>query len=339
MAWTGKRQNWNELSEASMDHEDFIIPDVISSSTTLLYGESKVGKSYLVCSLIAAMATEGKFLDHPIETRPWKIAILGTDDNAGIEYQKRINTVLPDGMVPEIEAFQLPIMRTMEMWRDLYEVIINDGFNFIVLDNITQAINGDINSQRDVNEFFDGVRLFVHYGIPVLIIGHSSEKTGPGGKSTNPFGSSAVTQNVRHRIFAYKQNGYIFLQFKGNHISEEFRMKIRPEAGARFTVVEKKTLEEINARNAEKKAEREAKKVEDQQKKQERSKATLDRNEQIIQHVVDNCQGMKAAAVAKSIAEKFGGSVSTYTSNLSAGRSFASQLKTDGSGGWTRTEA
>jgi RecA-family ATPase len=340
--WTGEEFDWDDMISAADSEEDFIVDGIVSSATTLLYGESKTGKSYLVCALIAAMVTEGKFLDREIDPRDWKVAVLGTDDRAEKEYGKRIRTVLPEGMRPPVKTFRLPVMRGIDKWRSIHKRVLDQGYNFVVVDSLTQAINGTINSDETIREFFDGVRLFVNSGIPVLVVAHSSEKTGMNGKSDLPLGSSTITQSVRHRVYAYRQAGKVFLKFKGNHIEEEFRITLAPGAGARFTVLEEKSLTVLAEENAAKKAEREARKQEQEQTREKakatRSTATLDRNAQIVEYVIADCQGMKAATVAKKLSEKFGGAVSTYTTNLSRGQSFGRMLQVDGSHQWSKAE-
>lgn len=327
--WDGEEFDWDQMLAAADSEDDFIVDGVISSATTLLYGESKVGKSYLACALIAAMVTGGQFLGKEVEPRDWKVAILATDDRAEREYGKRIRTVLPEGVRPPIRTFRLPVMRAHQKWKSLHTRVLEQGYNFVVIDSLTQAINGTINSDETIRDFFDGVRLFVNSGIPVLVVAHSSEKTGPHGKSDNPLGSSTITQSVRHRVYAYRQNGRVFLKFKGNHIEDEYRMTLAPGTGARFTVLEEKSMSAVAA---DKRAADEAKRAAaaaEEAAKQERSKATLDTNEQKAKFVVDECQGMKPSTVAKKLFEKFGGAVSTYTSSLSASRGFASMLEHD----------
>lgn len=339
--WSGEEYDWDAMIEAADSEEDFIVDGVISSDTTLLYGESKTGKSYLVCALIAAMVTGDTFLGREIEDRPWKIAILGTDDKAQKEYGKRIRTVLPDEVKPAVKTFPIPIMRSVTEWKSLHRRVLEQGYNFVVVDSMTQTLNGTINDDKTIREFFDGVRLFVKSGIPVLVIAHSSEKTGINGKSDLPLGSSTITQSVRHRVFAYQQNGRLFLKFKGNHLDEEYRMTLAPGAGARYTVLEEKSLTALAEENAKKKAEREAKKKEQeqarQQAKQDREKSTLDRNEGIAEYVVNNCQGMKPATVADKLSKEFGGAKTTYTSNLSGSRAYGAMLTVDPNGyQWSR---
>ena len=340
--WSGEEYDWDAMIEAADSEEDFIVYGVISSDTTLLYGESKTGKSYLVCALIAAMVTGDTFLGREIEDRPWKIAILGTDDKAQKEYGKRIRTVLPDDMKPPVKTFPIPIMRTNTDWKSLHRRVLEQGYNFVVIDSMTQTLNGTINDDKTIREFFDGVRLFVKSGIPVLVIAHSSEKTGLNGKSDLPLGSSTITQSVRHRVFAYQQNGKLFLKFKGNHLDEEYRMTLAPGAGARYTVLEEKSLTALAEENAKRKAEREAKKKEQteakEQAKEKRATATLDRNAQIVEYVITECQGMKASTVAGKLSAKCGGSSRTYHSTLSGKRAYGAMLQVDSQYQWTRAE-
>lgn len=338
--WDGEEFDWEQMIEAADSEEDFIVDGVISSATTLLYGESKVGKSYLGCALIAAMVTGDEFLGKPVEDRPWKVAILATDDRAEREYGKRIRTVLPEGFRPAIKTFRLPIMRNLNKWQSIHKRILEQGYNFVVIDSLTQSINGTINSDETIREFFDGVRLFVNSGIPVLVIAHSSEKTGMNGKSDLPLGSSSITQSVRHRVYAYRQNGKVYLKFKGNHIAEEYRITLAPGAGARFTVLEEKTLAAVKAEGDAKRAEARAKKDQDQeQKKEQRERGTLDKNARIVDYIIEKCQGMKSSTVAEKLSQEFGGSKTTYTSNLSGKRAYGAMVECDTNNyRWTKVE-
>lgn len=283
--------------------QPFIVEGIISASSTLIYGEAKVGKSFLVSSLVASLVTGSDFLGREVEDRDWKVAICWTDDDGVAEYGERIATVLPDGIEPAVRFYGLPVMRTRRHWEALFARVMADGSNFLVIDNLSQASRGSLNDDNAVKDFFDGVRIFTRAGIPVVIVGHSSEKrSDTGNKSDLPLGSSVISQSVRWRCFYSRSRGKVNVRFSGNH-AEAHSMTLDHGVGARFTVVEKKDAQAV--------------KDEQQERTRTRDSATLDRNADIARWVVAECQGKGRNAAAEAIAGQFGGTLSTAKTHLS----------------------
>jgi hypothetical protein len=113
------------------------------------------------------------------------------------------------------------------MWHAFYDRVMSEGHNFVVIDNLAQTLNGSVNDDAVVRQFFDGVRLFVPAGIPVVIVAHSSDKAGVNGyKPETPMGSAYISQAVRWRIFARRsRKGNMTLRFMGNH-AEPYEMTL-----------------------------------------------------------------------------------------------------------------
>lgn len=267
------------------DADNWVVENVIGSTTTLLYGEAKCGKSFLVSALIKALATGDDFLGVPVpQDRAFSFAICWTDDMGAVEYRDRVLTVMPDE--PDAKFYRLPIMRTPDMWQALYTQVLADGRNFVVIDNLSQVANGSVNNDEVLREFFDGVRLFVRAGIPVVVVAHSSDKAGMNGqKSELPLGSSYITQAVRWRIFAKRsRRGNMTLKFMGNH-ADPYELTLLHGAGARFDVIDRKCP-----------------KGEPEKPKRQRSKARLDNHGELASWVVENCQGLSQRKAAEKLA-------------------------------------
>ncbi|MGQ9348810.1 AAA family ATPase [Mycolicibacterium gilvum] len=274
--------------------ETWIVENIIGSATTLLYGEAKSGKSFLVSALIQSLATGSDFLGKPVpQDRAFNVAVCWTDDRGAEEYSERIRTVMPEGQEPGVRFYQLPLMRTPEMWHALYEQVLTEGHNFVVIDNMAQTLDGSVNDDAVVRQFFDGVRLFVRAGIPVVVVAHSSDKPGPNGyRPETPMGSAYISQAVRWRVFARRsRRGNVTLKFMGNH-SEPYEMTLSHGAGARFDVLDVKSPEAVKS-NAEGAA-------------RQRSSARLDANAQTAQWVVTNCQGLSQREAAAKLAAEQG---------------------------------
>lgn len=271
------------------DVENWVIENIIGSTTTLIYGEAKCGKSFLTSALIKALATGDDFLGTPVpQDRAFSFAICWTDDNGAVEYRDRILTVMPDGELPDAGFYRLPVMRNQQMWQELFNRVMADGRNLVVIDNLSQVANGSVNNDDVMRDVFDGVRLFVRAGIPVVLVGHSSDKTGMNGqKSELPLGSSYISQAVRWRIFARRsRKGNVTLKFMGNH-AEPYELTLEHGAGARFRVIDRKLPQP-------------------EKPKQVRTVERLDTNQDIAQWVVENCQGMSQNEAGARLAAELG---------------------------------
>ncbi|MCV7041235.1 hypothetical protein BST36_00315 [Mycolicibacterium moriokaense] len=296
--------------------ENWVIEKVISATTTLLYGETKCGKSFLVSALIAALTTGDDFLGVPVpQDRAFRFALCWTDDMGAVEYRDRILTVMPDES-PDVVFYRLPIMRSPQMWQSLYEQVLDDGRNFVVIDNYSQAINGPINHDDVAREFFDGVRRFVRAGIPVVVVAHSSDKfNANGGKSELPLGASYISQAVRWRIFARRsRRGNMTLRFTGNH-AEPYELTLLHGAGARFEVIDRR-------------AER------PDEVKRQRTKARLDNGADLLAWLSTNCHGMAVRPASAKLGAELG-----ISTEAAQGRIKRANIRKDGSGWRFKAEA
>jgi AAA domain len=282
--------SYTDALKLADEGETWIVDRIIGSATTLLYGEAKSGKSFLVSALIKSLATGADFLGRPVpEDRAFSFAVCWTDDMGVREYSTRIRTVMTESDTPSVWFYPLPIMRTPDMWHKLYHRIMAQGHNFVVIDNMAQTLDGSVNDDSVVRRFFDGVRLFIRAGIPVVVVAHSSDKAGPNGyKPDTPMGSAYISQAVRWRVFVRRsRRGNITLKFMGNH-SEPYEMTLYHGAGARFDVLDIKTPEALRA-SAEGAA-------------RARDKGRPDDNLGVARWVVENCQGMSQRQAAEKLA-------------------------------------
>ncbi|WP_017972979.1 AAA family ATPase [Actinopolyspora halophila] len=294
-----------EALKESEESDVWVIDHIVSASSTIIYGETESGKSFLVSALIASLTTGQPFLEREVpQDRDFSVAVCWTDDRGAAEYSSRIQSVMPEGAEPNVKYYGLPIMQGRDMWRELRDAIIDNGHNFVVIDNLTQCLNGSMNQDEVVREFFDGVRMFTGSGIPVVIVGHSSDKSGMNGvKSDKPMGSALVSQSVRWRCFARRsRKGNLTLKFSGNH-AEPYELVLKHGAGARFSVEKTRASEELER--------------EDEARKRNREQQRMDETAERAQWVVQHCQGLNTSATARKLAEQFGGSSDRFRKDLS----------------------
>jgi hypothetical protein len=303
--------------------EPWLVEGIISSGSTLIYGQAKVGKSFLVSALIASLMSGEDYLGRPApQDRDFSVALCWCDDGDRATYARQIREVLPDGSAAQVGFYTMPPM-TADRWDALYDLVIAKRHSLVVIDNLTQAMEGNINSQEDVGRFFHGVRRFTRAGIPVVIIGHSSDKVGQNGYAPDkPMGSSAIRGSVRWLCYVKRSNkGNLTLTFTGNH-AEPHKIIIKHGAGARFEVLSSADADQMGA--------------EAENRKRQRDAATLDKNKQMAEWVVANCQGMSQRQTAEKLAAQFGGSASSLQSSLSVRALSKLLVQTPMADGWAK---
>ncbi|MCO1659680.1 AAA family ATPase [Pseudonocardia humida] len=326
---TAVASRFNRLThkEALMEadaRETWLVDGLISATSTLVYGEAKVGKSFLMSAMIAALVSGDDYLGRSVpQDRELSVAVCWTDDGGAGDYASQIRGVLPEEVQPPVDYYMLPAMRCHDDWQALYEEVISNGNTLVVIDNLTQALNGSINHDEPVRDFFDGVRLFTRSGIPVVIVGHSSDKSGDSGwKSDKPMGNSAISQSVRWRCFVKRsRKGNLTLTFSGNY-AESHEITVKHGAGARFEVIDEKSADTLKSAG--------------EAKKRDRDSSKLAEVEEMADWIVENAPaGSSQRDVAGLLADKFGGSAGTYQSSLSR-RDLSGLVRKDAHGVWVR---
>jgi hypothetical protein len=278
LSYEFNEMSFEEARKASENTQHWLVEGKIGNTTTLIYGEPKVGKSFIACALINALLSGGEFLGSAVpQDRDFSVAVLWTDDGAPSEYQERVDSVWAGTGVPNVRFYEVPVMRSIDMWRSLFNQVMLNRHNVVVIDNLSQASNGSVNQDDVAKEFFDGVRLFSRAGIPVIVIGHSSDKANANGfKSELPLGSTYISSAVRWRVFVKRSRaGNLTLRFKGN-VAQEHEVTVKHGAGARFELIDVKSAEQLQ--------------VAAEASERQRSQQKLDKGLADAQWVVANCQ-------------------------------------------------
>ncbi|GAB2683964.1 AAA family ATPase [Nocardia thraciensis] len=304
-----------EATEAAEEQGDWLVPGLIGSTSTLVFGEAKVGKSWLIAHLIGALLTRGKFLDVQVPDEQFSIGIGYTDDAGHREYAKRIGTAV-DGTDHPVSLYPLRIMQR-EDWDDLFRVFKDAGHNVLVIDNLTQILDGSMVDDDVIRQCFDGIRTFTRSDIPVVIVGHATDSPSKNGwKPNRPMGSAAISQSVRWLMqIRPGRGGNLDVKTYGN-IDHGRSFTIRPGTGVQFDVVAVDTDEKSAGRN--------------------RTAQTLDKTKDQARFVIENCQGMSRNMAAQKLAENFDGAVGTHKNSLTRGR--LSKLVRQAGTGWEWVE-
>lgn len=295
--------------------EKWVFPDTVCSSVTLLYGRSNVGKSYLVASMLLSLMFEGRdFLGmQPTDTgKPWRPAILWTDPGSDEEYAERICEDLPEGEDVDVPMIHVGRTTTAAEWEALTDHLISQGHNFVVVDNL-MGVTGDTNESGVVTTVFDGLTRLVNRGVPVVLLHHESEH-GAANPGAPPMGASVTVQKsrvwvqVRQTAKRKLRGGNTALIVQGNALSQPQQVVTEPLPGPHYRVLNRGPWE--------------AKTEAEDKPKQKRKQETYDRNADMAQWIVDNCQSKGTNAAAQAVAEKFDRSHATCKDSIMRGALF-----------------
>ncbi|MDK8477366.1 AAA family ATPase [Corynebacterium pseudodiphtheriticum] len=194
------------LAELADEPDDparhFLIPGLVSSSLTYLYGQSKVGKSFVVANVVASLLDDKPFLGRkPLKTVDG-VVIVTTDAGDDYAYHQRLKDLgvadddrvglVPVGIAPEPEQLA-----------EVADLFVNGDYGFAVFDHATGLVPADQNI--NVREPWVNLWRFLDsLGVPVLLVGHATDSKFEGKPIHRPAGNSAATQLARTRIEVHR---------------------------------------------------------------------------------------------------------------------------------------
>nr|WP_280142735.1 AAA family ATPase [Amycolatopsis rubida] len=293
--YTSLKQAW-ERAQAT---EPWVFPETVCSSVTMIYGRSKVGKSYLVASMVLSLMLKGrKFLGmEPVDrSKLWRPAILCTDPGSEEEYGERI---YPYAESDDLGFYYIGRTARPEEWEALTEHLIAEGRNFVVLDNLMGA-TGDTNAAEAMTTVFDGLTRLTRIGIPVVVLHHETEK-GAYVTGAPPMGLSNSVQKSRVWIQVRQTNrrkfrgGNLAMIIRGNRLDQDQELIASPGPGTDQQVISRGPWDSKDDQDEGKTA-----------KKRKRAQDTQDARLAQAEWVVANCQGMGLSDTAQALADQFG---------------------------------
>jgi hypothetical protein len=283
---------------------DWLIEGWLASSATMVDGSPESGKSSLVASMAAAVATREPWLGEPVTTdRQGPVVIIASDPSDMSQWAKKARDLQVNDHDWEIAEF------TPERW-DAYEDLV-DGLEsrLLVFDNITSALAGPIND-ADPTAILAPLGRISSAGTPVVVIAHSGKNTRPG-----PMGPTAYKAWRRFGINVSGRGDSRTVKRSGNMGSWS---DVTLNGTAKGATVEYRLAED--------------------QPKSNRSPKRMDDNAAIADWVVENCQGIGVNETGRRVALAFDGEPSSRITSLKPKGALHKLLKRSGEGGSTAWE-
>lgn len=192
-------------AESPVTEEDhWLIPGLVSTSNTFLYGQSKVGKSFLASQLVASLVEGTPLLGRRPLSHGHKVLVVAIDSGGRMEYQERIANLGVTG--DKVSLVQIDRSMGQETWENLYTLVAGEGFNVVVLDHATAGIEGEFNSVEGWNQLWNRLKGFGP-GVARILIGHATDSKFEGSTIHRPSGSYAATANARSRVYVWAPGG------------------------------------------------------------------------------------------------------------------------------------
>lgn len=194
------------LAELADEPDDparhFLIPGFVSGSLTYLYGQSKVGKSFVVANILASVLDGKPFLGRqPLKTVDG-VVIVTTDAGDAYAYRDRLNDL---GVADDDRVLLVPvgIAPESEQLAEVADLFVNGDYGFAVFDHATGLMSDDENiiAREPWAKLW---RLLDSLGVPGLLVGHSTDSKFEGKTVHRPAGNSAATQFPRTRVEVHR---------------------------------------------------------------------------------------------------------------------------------------
>lgn len=193
----------DKLNTVPVTEEDhWIIPGIVSTSNTYVYGQAKVGKSFLVSSIVASVVSGGELLGKTPLKSGLNCLVLTTDSGSNKEYQERISR----HNIDEDRIYVRYVGNTVTDadWEDLYTGAEAAEVGLVVLDHASGVLEGDINLREPWRDLWNRLEKFQ---CARVLVGHSTDSKFEGREIKRPSGNSAASQFPRAKVYISAPGG------------------------------------------------------------------------------------------------------------------------------------
>lgn len=293
--------------------DNWLIPGVVCTTNTVVYGQASAGKSMVISNIIASLFDGRNFFDIPPEKSGLKGLVICSDAKAEFEYKQRLHNIDATGAV---EYMADAGVITPGQWEMITEAVRYIGYDYVIIDHATGVVDGDVIAREPWQKFWqDHVRSL---NVPTIVVAHSSDSAFQGQVSHRPMGNSGVTQFSRCEVEVYTKGNTKF----ASEPLRELRSKSRYGQGVvrNFRIVDPGIIVEEDQ-------------AEESVPKQ-RASDTLDKNARIAR-LAARSKASTVTGVAEDIASEVGTTARTLSARklpelVSVGLLVKNQNKTNG---------
>jgi hypothetical protein len=209
-------------SEWIEESEEWLIPNLVCDSLTLISGEPKSGKTSMAGHIVRSLVLKQEILGFKPTEKAIKVAYMGFDFKWKREITERLDDLTSLIYLPDSANY-----KSTEEWDSLADQMIALRINFLVIDHLYNYANeADLDRQNQVQMVFGPImKLIEKTGAAVLLLTQGAR--GAGGRAAH---SVAIEGQARWllRLSAGKKNKT--LTTMGNNAeSRVFQIKLTPK--------------------------------------------------------------------------------------------------------------
>lgn len=275
----------------------FLVEGLVHGSVSLLYGMTNAGKSTLAGSLAIGVAAPDASWHGQAITRHGHVLVVAGDPDGEREWTHRLRQGHQADNSISLYAPNRPAIP--QTWEEVRLIARQTSSVLVVLDNLSAFVPGSLNNDDDIKKLYDRIDGIARDGAAVLLLAHTSEKSGEYGPSRLPMGSSFIRFGPRWWIYVHRQRGVLLLDMEGND-GQPWQMTLTEPDGTPYF----KKLGQVQADELAK-------------RRRERTDRTKTKANSYQAFVLTECQHLNGLETAKAIFAKFGGKVATHQTQLS----------------------
>lgn len=180
------------------EEDKWLIPGLVSTTSTFIYGESMAGKSFLVSQIAASLVDGRSVLGIEPYQRGLKVLLIANDSGGELEYQERIANLKTN--TDNVFIVEKLGRLTDSDWNDMLDIVELAGIDVVVLDHATAELSGDSNHREPWVELWNRLNGF---DVARVLVGHATDSRYDGKKIKRPMGNAAATQLPRARVHLF----------------------------------------------------------------------------------------------------------------------------------------
>jgi hypothetical protein len=284
---------------------------------TTIIGDAFLGKTFLALEVIRSVTTLEPLFGREVFGKPRTVMYLTTDPRGERTLARRARDHGIDMDKVYGQSFYTPDDK--REWENIVRDLREFDIGMVVVDN-TSDLSVDANAPREVKQITDGLRRIVDSGIALLTIHHRNV-------AHSDFGSILWTKSTRAKLELQGNPRRAKRTLKGvfnDQGAHEWELWFDPRRERSFELLGEKDSDAVREQADER--------AEAQQQK--RKQSSREKNDEIRQWIVDNCQGQTLRGAAQMVADQFGGSMSAAKNILSDRRAYGEGLVRHGQA-WT----
>jgi hypothetical protein len=216
-------QHWSEVADQS---PQFVIEDLVHSSSTIVSGRPMSGKTTLVAAMVAAIAGEDTdFLGQKVEVHG-DVLVACTDGGETSAWGRRMRNF---DLKHQVEVARYDPVR---IWDEAVLIAETRQPALFVFDNVLGATTGDIRDNASARLLLGRFDQIIATGTPVLAVAHSSARQFEDGTyNKGPMGSTAYDAWDRLTVHVEPSGkNSVLISAKGNE-SPPIELRVDVEMG------------------------------------------------------------------------------------------------------------